>query len=67
MYLRTSLFYHKVPQDFLVAQQVKDPVLSLLWLRSLLWDRFKSLARTLPHAAAWPKNKKIKSLKARIN
>ena len=24
----------------LVVQQVKDPVLPLLWLRSLLWHRF---------------------------
>ena len=30
----------------MVAQQVKDPVLSLLWLRSLLWHRFDP----------WPQN-----------
>ena len=32
--------YHKHGRSSLVAQQVKDPALSLLWLRSLLWCRF---------------------------
>ena len=28
-----------------MAQQVKDPVLSLLWLRSLLWHEFDPCPR----------------------
>ena len=34
---------HRVP---LMAQQVKDPVLSLLWLRSLLWLEFNPWPQT---------------------
>ena len=34
----SSIFFKK--RSSLMAQQVKDPVLSLLWLRSLLWSRF---------------------------
>ena len=33
-----------------MAQQVKDPAWSLLWLRSLLWLGFLSLVWKLPHA-----------------
>ena len=29
----------------LVAQEVKDPALSLMWLRSLLWCRFNPWPR----------------------
>ena len=38
-----------------VAQQVKDPTLSLQWLRSKLWCRFKSLAWEFLHAMGRPK------------
>ena len=34
------LFFENASWSSLVAQQVKDPALSLLWLRSLLWHRF---------------------------
>ena len=30
----------RVDWSYLVAKQIKDPALSLLWLRSLLWCRF---------------------------
>ena len=39
-------FRRMSPRSFLVAQWVKDPVLSLFWLRSLLWCRFNP----------WPQN-----------
>ena len=35
-----------------MVQQVKDLVLSLLWLRLLLWHRFDSWPEELPHAVS---------------
>ena len=35
----------------------KDPVLSLLWLRSLLWFRFDPWPGNFPTSQAWPKKK----------
>ena len=43
-----------------VAQWVKDPVLSLLWLGSLLWCRFDPWTRNFCILWAWPKKKKKK-------
>ena len=44
----------------LVAQQIKDLVLSLLWLRSLLWHRFDPWPRKFCMLWVWPKtNKKL--------
>ena len=37
----------------LVAQWVKDPVLSLLWLRSLLWGRFDPWPRNVCMLQMW--------------
>ena len=54
-------YHHQEYWNFgssLVAQQGKDLVLSLLWLGSLLWHRFNSLAQELPHAALTAKEKK---------
>ena len=45
----------------LVAQQVKDLALSLLWLRPLLWCKFDPWSRNSPMQAAQPKgNKNVK-------
>ena len=38
----------------LVAQQVKDPVLSLMWLRLLLWHRFDPWSRHFHMPWVWP-------------
>ena len=43
-----------------MAQQIKDPALSLLWLGLLLWHEFKSLAQGLLHAMGEAKKKKKK-------
>ena len=43
--------------SFLVAHWVKNPVLSLLWLRSQVWPE-RSLVWELPHAASAAKKKK---------
>ena len=43
-----------------VAQWVKDPGLSLQWLRLLLWYRFNSLTWELPHPTGAAKNQKLK-------
>ena len=56
----------KAFRSSLMAQQVKDPVLPLLWLRSLLWCGFQSLAQELPRAEAMTKKKKKKKKKKRI-
>lgn len=40
-----------------MAQWLKDPVLSLLWLWSLLWWRVRFLAQELPHSVDGPKKK----------
>ena len=45
------------PWSSLVAQQVKDPVLSLLHLGSLLWHRLHPWPG-IPHAAGTAKKKK---------
>ena len=37
-------------QSSLVAQWVEELVLSLLWLRSLLWHGFDPWPRECPHA-----------------
>ena len=41
-----------------MAQQVNDPVLSLLWLRSLLWLGFDPWPQEIPHAKGAAKKKK---------
>ena len=41
-----------------MAQQVKDPALSLLWLRSLLWYRFDAWPRNFCMLQAQPKKEK---------
>ena len=41
-----------------MAQWVKDPVLSLLWLRLLLWRRFDPWPRNFDMPQVWPKKKK---------
>ena len=48
----------KKQRNSLVAQQVKDPVLSLLWLGSLLWYRFNPWLGT---CMLWPKKRKKKA------
>ena len=45
----------------LLAQWVKGLVLSLLWLGSLLWPGFDSLAQELLHATGVAKKEKKKS------
>ena len=42
----------------LVAHQVKDPVLSLLWLWLQLWCGFNPWPRNFYMPWAWPKKKK---------
>ena len=46
-----------------MAQQVKDPVLSLLWLWLQLWRGFNQLAQELRPAAGMAKKKKRKKKK----
>lgn len=43
--------------EFLVAPQVMDPLLFLLWLVSLLWLGFIPLPRNLCKPRAWPKQR----------
>ena len=43
-----------------MAQQVKDPALSLLWLGLLLWCGIYSYPENFPMPQAWPKGKKKK-------
>ena len=45
-----------------MAQGVKDLVLSLLWLGSLLWHAFNLLAQELPHATGAAKRRKRKEI-----
>ena len=45
-------------ESSLVAQGVKDLVVSLLWLRSLLWYVFDRWPRNFPMPWVWPKKKK---------
>ena len=46
----------------LVAQWVRDPVLSLLWLESLPWHRFDPWPRELSHDEGQAKKKKARDL-----
>ena len=46
-----------------MVQQIKDPALSLLWVRSLLWHEFDTWPRELPHAIDVPPQKKVKRMK----
>ena len=41
-----------------MAQRVKDALLSLLWLGSLLWREFSPWAQELPHATDMALKKK---------
>ena len=43
----------------LVDQQVKDPALALLWLRSPLWHGFNPWTGKFHMPWAWPKDKKL--------
>ena len=47
-----------ISQGSLVAQWVKDPALSLQWLRSLLWCGFDPKPRKFHMPWEWPKKKK---------
>ena len=49
-----------------MAQQIKDPALSLLWLGLPLWHEFKSPAQGLLHAMGEAKKKKKKKKKKRF-
>ena len=46
----------------LVVQRVKDPPLSLLWLKSLRWHSFNAWLRDFPVPQVWPKRKRKKKL-----
>ena len=48
----------------LVAQQVKGSVLSMQWLRSLLWWGFDPWPRNFHVPRAWPKKKKKKKFRS---
>ena len=43
-----------------MSQQIKDLALSLQWLGWLLWHRFESWPRELPHAVGAAKKEKEK-------
>ena len=63
-FLVTFIFAHKFTLlTFPIAQQVEDPVLSLLWLGWLLWPGFDSWPRNLHMSQAQPKKKKKKKEK----
>ena len=49
-----------VGRSSLVAQRVKDLVVSLLWLWLLLWRRFDPWPWNLCMPRVWPKNKREK-------
>ena len=53
---------NKLPQNSLVLQWVKDPLLSLVWLRSLLRLRFNPWLGNFSMLWAWPKNGTNKSI-----
>ena len=59
-----SIFKKKLRSP-LVAQQVKDLVLSLLWLWLLLQRGFDPWARNVHMVQAWPKKKKKKKKRER--
>ena len=44
-----------------MAQQVKDPALSLPWLRLLLWNGFDPWPGTFHMPWVWPKKTKTKT------
>ena len=48
----------KIKRSSLVAQRVKDPRLSLLWLRSLQWHGFDPWPGNFCMPWAWPKKGK---------
>ena len=56
--LPISKFKILLPQISLVAQQVKDWVLSLLWLGLLLWHRFNSWPGKFHMLWVWAKQSK---------
>ena len=56
----TGDVYKLLNESSLVAQQVKDPVFSLLWLRSFLWQGFDPWPRNFHMPWAWPGKKKKK-------
>ena len=58
-------FVKKCSRSFLVAQQVKDPALSLLRLRSLLWHGFDPWSRNLH--ALWVRQKRNKKQKHNVS
>ena len=43
-------------EEFPGSLEAEDPVLSLLWIRSLLWPRFNPWQRNFCMLQAWPKN-----------
>ena len=51
----------------LVAQWVEDPTLSLLWLESLLWCKFDSLAQVLPCATGMAKKRSFYEIFLKTN
>ena len=55
----------EIIQSSLVVQQVKDLVLSLLWLRPLLWHGFIPWPRIFCTPQVQPKKKKRKKRKKR--
>ena len=66
-----SLMRLCVPQDqgpeFPGGLVIKDPVLSMLWLGSLLWCGFDSWPWNLHMPQPWPKKKKKKKKKKKID
>ena len=46
-----------------MVQWVKDPVLSLLWLESLIRHGFKPWIGNFHRAQAWPKKERTRTLK----
>ena len=50
-------------QSYFVAPRVKDPALSLQWLRSLLWSGFSPWPMTFHMPQVWTKKWKKKKKK----
>ena len=62
-YMKTMLIVfgiglRRTDRTSLVVQCVKDPALSLLWLRSLLWREFDPWPGNFHMLQIWPKKKK---------
>ena len=57
----TGKYINQPEGSSLVAQWVKDPVLSLLWPESLLWCRFNPWPGNFNMLQAWPTNKSTKT------